>query len=139
MKTKTLKASEIKRNWHLVDAQSDTLGRLSVHLANLLSGKSKTDWVPHLDCGDYVVLTNAAKLKVTGNKADQKIYRHHTGFPGGLKEIALKDQLIKDPKEIILHAVTGMLPKNKLRDQRLSRLKIFNDTKHTFEDKFSKK
>lgn len=135
-KTKTTKKSEIIRGWHLVDAEGKILGRVATEIANLLMGKSKPYWVPHLDCGDYVVVINAAKVKVSGKKAEQKKYYSHSGYPGGFREISFKEQLGKDPRKIIKHAVAGMLPKNKLRDKRLARLKIFVDEKHPYLEKF---
>lgn len=135
MRTKATKASEIKRSWHLVDARDQILGRLSSRIARLLMGKDKPYFVNYLDCGDYAVVTNAAKVKVTGRKAKQKIYYRHSGYPGGFREISFAKQMEDDPRKVIRHAVTGMLPKNKLRDKRLARLKIFVDEKHPYEDK----
>lgn len=138
-KTKVTKASEIKHYWHLLDAEEQILGRLAVKIATLLIGKQKPYFVPHLDCGDYVVVVNAAKIQLSGEKKMKKIYYRHSGYPGGFKEITFQHQFAKDPGKIIYHAVEGMLPKNKLRDKRLSRLKIFIDEKHDYEDKFKKK
>lgn len=135
MKTRTAKKSEIKREWHLVDAQDKILGRLANRIASLLMGKDKPLFAPYLDGGDYVVVTNAAQIKVTGRKKDQKVYYHHSGYPSGLKEITFKQQMAKDPRKIISHAVSGMLPKNKHRKRRLARLKIFVDEKHPYGDK----
>ena len=138
MKTKSTKKSEIKRNWHLFDAKDKILGRMSSQIAMLLMGKGKPYFVPHLDCGDYVVVTNAAQVKVTGKKQEQKKYYRHSGYPGGFKELIFNQQMAKDPRKIISHAVSGMLPKNKLRDKRLARLKIFIDENHPYKDKFKK-
>ena len=138
MKTKATKASEIKRIWHLIDAQNQILGRLASQIALLLMGKNKPNFVNYLDGGDYVVVINAAQIKVTGRKAAQKLYRRHSGYPGGFKEISFEKQMEKDPRFVIRHAVAGMLPKNKLRDKRLARLKIFIDEKHPYDDKFKK-
>lgn len=135
MRTKSTKASEIKRSWHLVDAQGKILGRLSTKIATLLMGKDKPYFVPHLDCGDYVVVVNAAKIQVTGRKAKQKLYYRHSGYPGGFRAIPFEKQMARDPAKIIRHAVAGMLPKNKLRDKRLARLKIFADEKHPYDGK----
>ena len=135
MKTKTIKKSEIKREWHLIDAQDKILGRLACQVARFLIGKDKTSFVSHLDCGDYVVIVNAAKIKVTGRKADQKKYYRHSGYPGGFRETTWREQMEKDPRKIIRHAVSGMLPKNKLKDPRLVRLKIFPDENHPYKDK----
>ncbi len=138
-KTKSVKAKEIKRIWHLVDAQGKILGRLATQISGILIGKNKINYSPNLDCGDYIVLINAAGVEVTGRKRKQKLYRRHSGYPGGFKEITFEKQMERDPKKIIRYAVSGMLPKNKLRDRRLSRLKIFIDNKHPYEDKFKKK
>jgi large subunit ribosomal protein L13 len=138
-KTKITKAKEVQRVWHLFDAKDYVLGRLSVQIASLLMGKNKPYLVNYLDCGDYVVVVNAGKVQLTGQKLENKVYHRHSGYPGGFKEIPLKQQMVKDPTQVIRQAVTGMLPKNKLRDQRLSRLKIFADSQHPFEDKFKQK
>ncbi|GAA6059639.1 hypothetical protein JCM10212_004142 [Sporobolomyces blumeae] len=113
------------RTWRGVDAQDQVLGRMATRIAIVLMGKHKPIYDPANDCGDYVVVKNAAKVKVTGKKADQKLYRHHTMFPGGLKEIPYKRMLEQKPEEIIRRAVSGMLPKNRLRQKRLDRLLIF--------------
>lgn len=139
MKTKATKKSEIKRSWHLVDAKDKILGRLATQIADFLMGKNKTYFVFHLDCGDYVVVVNARQVRVSGKKFSQKKYYRHSGYPGGFREITLKEQMVKDSRKVIYHAVSGMLPKNKLRDKRLARLKIFVDTKHPYEDKFKSK
>ncbi len=135
-KTYQPKKEEITRNWHQIDAQGKILGRMSTQIAKYLIGKHKVDYVPHLDMGDYVVVTNADKFIVTGKKRKNKMYRRYSGYMGGLKETSLKDLLEKKPKEAIKLAVKNMLPKNKLRKKRLSRLKIFVDEKHPYEDKF---
>ncbi|KZS91356.1 60S ribosomal protein L23 [Sistotremastrum niveocremeum HHB9708] len=113
------------RVWHHVDASDRVLGKLSERIAIALMGKHKAIYDPALDCGDYVVVTNARKIVVTGKKEEQKVYRHHTMYPGGLKEIKYKDMMERKPEEIIRKAVSGMLPKNRLRDRRLERLRIF--------------
>ncbi|PIU33105.1 50S ribosomal protein L13 [Candidatus Woesebacteria bacterium CG_4_10_14_0_2_um_filter_39_14] len=137
-KTRVTKAKEIKREWHLINAQDQILGRMAVEIAALLMGKNKPSFVPYLDGGDYVVVINAAKVKVSGRKAENKLYYRHSGYPGGFKKVTFAQQMAKDPTQIIRHAVEGMLPKNKLRDQRLARLKVFIDEKHNYEDKFKK-
>lgn len=137
MRTKATKASEIKRSWHLIDAKDQILGRLATKIARLLMGKDKPYFVNYLDCGDYIVVTNVAKIRVTGKKAKQKIYYRHSGYPGGFREINFAKQMEKDPRKIIRHAVAGMLPKNKLKDKRLARLKIFIDEKHPYKDKLT--
>ncbi|KAI0774699.1 60S ribosomal protein L23 [Trametes elegans] len=115
------------RVWHHVDASDRVLGKLAERIAIVLMGKHKPIYDPSVDCGDYVVVTNARNVKVTGKKAQQLVYRHHTMFPGGLKEIQYKDMMRRKPDEIIRKAVSGMLPKNKLRERRLERLRIFSD------------
>jgi len=137
-KTRVTKAKEIKREWHLINAQDQILGRMAVEIAALLMGKNKPSFVPYLDGGDYVVVINAAMVKVSGRKAENKLYYRHSGYPGGFKKVTFAQQMAKDPTQIIRHAVEGMLPKNKLRDQRLARLKVFIDEKHNYEDKFKK-
>jgi len=122
----------------LLDAEEQILGRLAVKVATLLMGKQKPYFVSHLDCGDYVVVVNAAKIKLSGEKKMKKVYYSHSGYPGGFKEITFQHQFAKDPTKIIYQAVAGMLPKNKLQDGRLSRLKIFIEAKHDYEDKFKK-
>ncbi|GJN88165.1 hypothetical protein Rhopal_001130-T1 [Rhodotorula paludigena] len=121
------------RAWRGVDAEGQVLGRLATRIAIVLMGKHKPIYDQANDCGDYVVVKNAAKVAVTGRKADQKIYRHHTQFPGGLKEIPFKVMLERNPEEIIRRAVSGMLPKNRLRDKRLERLLIFPTAEHPYE------
>ena len=136
MKTYSPKAKEIKRKWHLIDAKDKILGRLATQIAQLLMGKSKPYFTRHLDCGDYVVVINAKEVKVTGKKEKQKIYYRHSGYPGGLKETPLWMLREKHPERIIIHAVSGMLPKNKLRARMLTRLKVQPEEEHPYEDKF---
>jgi large subunit ribosomal protein L13 len=136
--TSATKLSAINRAWHLIDLDGQTLGRASTKIAGLLMGKGKTYYVPNLDCGDYVVCINASKIHVTGNKLKGKIYRHHTGFPDGFREYDLKHLLDQDPRQVIQLSVSGMLPKNKLRDPRLKRLKVYVDSKHPYAHQFSK-
>jgi len=135
MKTYSPKSKEIERDWYLADAKGKILGRLATKIAELLMGKNKPSFVYHLDSGHYVVVINAEKVKVTGRKFRNKIYYHHTGYPGGIKEIAFRDLLAKKPKEVIKKAVWGMLPKNKLRKRRMARLKIFVGENHIYKDK----
>jgi len=139
MKTQATKASQIKREWHLFDAKTEILGRLSVKIAKLLMGKTKPYFVTNLDCGDYVVVVNADKIGTTGRKLDKKIYYRHSGYPGGFRSLTLAQQMTKDPTQVIYKAVAGMLPQNKLKSKRLARLKIFKDAKHDYEDKFKVK
>lgn len=133
---KTTKISEIKREWHLLNAKDKILGRLAVQIAHLLMGKGKPYFVRHLDCGDYVVVKNAREVKVTGQKENKKMYYHHTGYPGGFRQEPLKKWREEKPGEIILHAVRGMLPQNKLRDKMLTRLKVFPGNDFLYKDKF---
>lgn len=130
MKTYSAKPTEVERKWYLVDASQLPLGRLSTHVASLLMGKGKPMFTRHIDCGDYVVIINADKLKVTGDKLKKKTYYRHSGYPGALKEMKLKDKMEKDSTEVIVSSVRGMLPVNKLRDGRLARLKVYKDENH---------
>ncbi|MBQ3294247.1 50S ribosomal protein L13 [Candidatus Saccharibacteria bacterium] len=130
MKTYSQKASEISREWWLVDASSMPLGKLAVVIADKLMGKSKVTFTPHIDNGDYVVVINAKDLKVTGVKMTDKKYYRHSGFPGGLTELNLEEVLAKDPALAIREAVKGMLPKNKLAADRLARLRVFAGSEH---------
>jgi large subunit ribosomal protein L13 len=133
--TSATKISEIQRSWHLVDLTDKILGRIATDIAKLLMGKSKSYFVPNLDCGDYVVLTNAKKIKVSGKKATQKIYDAFSGYPGGRVAHTFAEVMELDPKRIIQEAVSGMLPKNKLRDTMLKRLFVFSDDKHPYGNK----
>ena len=136
--TKPVKAKEIKRNWHLIDVKGKVLGRVASEVAKLLQGKHKWNYSTYLDSGDYVVVINAKDVVVTGKKAQTKIYTNYSGYPGGLKSIRFEALLKKNPKKLVQHAVSGMLPKNKLRDRRLARLYVFSDENHSFKDKFIK-
>jgi len=138
-KTTVLKGNNPKRNWHLIDLEGKTLGRVSVEIANLLMGKNKPTFSYHRDDGDYVVAINSDKIKVTGKKLTDKIYYRYTNFPGGLRSLTLKELLAKDSRKVIHHGVNGMLPKNHLRKKRMSRLKIFAGGEHTFADKLTTK
>lgn len=130
MKTYSAKPTEVVRKWYVVDASQLPLGRLSTQIATLLTGKGKPTYTKHIDCGDYVIVINSDKLVVTGDKLEKKIYYKHSNYPGGLKETALRDKLENDSTEVIRLAVRGMLPVNKLRDDRLLRLKIYKDENH---------
>lgn len=130
MKTYSIKPSEIKREWYVLDASEAPLGRLATTVASLLLGKGKPTVTPHMDGGDYVVVINSAKLVVTGNKTKNKTYYRHSGFPGGIYSRTLAEQMERDPSKVIYDAVRGMLPVNKLRDGRLARLKIYADDQH---------
>jgi large subunit ribosomal protein L13 len=116
-------------NWFVIDATNQVLGRLATHIARLLIGKDKPTYTPHLDCGDHVVVVNANKIRLTGNKLEQKIYRHHSGYPGGLKEVPAKRLRVNRADWMVREAVLGMLPKNKLRASRAKKLRIYLDEK----------
>ncbi len=139
MKTYSAKPNEVVRAWHLIDASEVSLGRMSTKIATLLTGKGKPMYTAHIDCGDFVVVINADNLVVTGDKATDKIYYRHSGYPGNLKEANLKDKQAKNSGEVIRLAVRGMLPKNKLMDERLKRLKIYSGTEHAHEAQGPKK
>ena len=133
MKTTALRTQDIEQKWYLMDCSGKRLGRLSVQVANILRDKSKPEYTPNSDVGDFVVLVNAKNIQVTGNKSENKIYHRHTGYPGGIKKISFKDQLAKDPEKIIRDAVKGMLPKNRLNRQIIKKLKVYNDEVHPHE------
>ena len=130
MKTKSYKSVNLKKNWHLVDAEDKVLGRLAVKIASILSGKNKAQYSPNADLGDFVVVVNAEKVKVTGNKFSQKNYYHHTGYPGGLKTKSFEKMQEDSPEKIIVKAVKGMLPKNKLANQIIKNLKVYSVSVH---------
>lgn len=132
-KTYSAKPADVTRKWYIVDASEVRLGRAATQIAVLLTGKSKPQFTKHIDCGDFVIVINAANIKVTGDKLETKKYYHHSGFPGGLRERSLKEQMNLDPTEAVKHAVRGMLPVNKLRDDRLLRLKIYPGAEHKHE------
>ena len=134
--TQPTKLKDIKRHWHKFDVAGQILGRSATQIAQLLMGKSKPYFVRHLDCGDYVVVINAGKVAVTGKKLTQKIYTSYSGYPGGLKKENLAHLLQRRPTQVVFHAVSGMLPKNKLRDKMLTRLYVFADEKHPYQKKF---
>lgn len=134
--TNPIKGKDIKRDWHLIDASKKVLGRFTPEIVKFLQGKHKTNYVPYLDFGDHVVVINAKRVHVSGKKAETKIYSSYSGYPGGQKNITFANLLKKNPAEIIKRAVSGMLPKNKLRDRRLTRLFIYGDDKHPYENKF---
>ncbi len=138
MKTFQPSSKDIKRGWHLIDVQGETLGRVSTHIATLLIGKNKVSYTNHLDMGDFVVVMNAEKVKVSGNKAKDKSYKSHSGYPGGFKEVAFSKMMTEAPEKVVIHAVSGMLPDNKLKAKRLARLKVFKNENHPYKDRFSK-
>lgn len=133
MRTYTTKPEDIKREWFVIDATGMTLGRLATQIASVLKGKHKPIYSPHMDTGDFVIVVNAHKVRVTGRKLDQKFYYRHSGYPGGLKEISLRDQLDRHPDRVIRFAVRGMLPKNRLGRQMIKKLKIYATPGHPHE------
>jgi large subunit ribosomal protein L13 len=133
MKTYSAKPGEITREWYLVDAEGKTLGRLATQIADTLRGKRKPQYTPHVDTGDFVIVVNAEKIQVTGNKLDQKRYYRHSGYPGGLRSRTLREQLDRRPTEVIRVAVKGMLPKNRLARQQITKLKIYAGPEHPHE------
>jgi large subunit ribosomal protein L13 len=130
MKTYVTKAADVERNWYVVDVEGQTLGRVATRIATLLRGKHKAIYSPSVDCGDYVIVINADKINVSGRRLEQKIYYRHSGYPGGLKQISLRDQLAKRPERVIEAAVRGMLPKNALGRQMFKKLKIYAGPDH---------
>ena len=130
MKTFNTTPAVIKRDWYVVDAEGKTLGRLASGLARVIKGKHKKYYTPHLDCGDYVVVLNAAKVHTTGKKMDEKFYYHHSGYPGGMRKTVLRDQLEKHPDRVIKAAVWGMLPKGRLGRQIFKKLKVYGGATH---------
>lgn len=124
------KPHEVERKWYLVDATDKTLGRLSSKIASILRGKHKPIFTPHVDCGDYVVVINAEKVKVTGKKLEDKEYKRHSGYPGGLKTVTLEKMLEDKPEDVMIHAVKGMLPKGKLGRQMLKKLRVYKGAEH---------
>lgn len=130
MKTHSTKPSEIERQWYVVDAEGQTLGRLASEIAKILKGKHKPIYAPHLDTGDYVIVINAEKVHVTGHKMDQKMYYRHSGYPGGLTGLTLREQLDRHPTRVIRIAVRGMLPHNRLGRAMLGKLKVYAGDAH---------
>lgn len=133
MSTASTSVKDIKRQWHLIDASGKTLGRLAVEVAKILRGKNKTNFVPYLDMGDYVVLINASKVWVSGKKESKKIYYRHSGYPGGLKSESLGKLRVRKPEEILRHAVVGMLPKGSLGRSMITKLYIFTGETHNMD------
>lgn len=130
MSTYSAKPTDVKREWYIIDASTAPLGRIATATAKLLTGKTKPQFTKHIDCGDYVVIINAANLVVTGDKMQKKIYYRHSNYPGGLKSATLEEKMAKDPTFAITKAIRGMLPVNKLRADRLARLKVYADDNH---------
>jgi large subunit ribosomal protein L13 len=130
MKTFVTKPAEVERDWYVIDAEDQTLGRLATKIATVLRGKHKPIYSPSVDCGDYVIVVNAEKIRVTGNRLDQKVYYRHSGYPGGLTEVTLRRQLEIYPTRVIESAVRGMLPKNKLGRKMFKKLKAYAGPEH---------
>ena len=130
MKTYSAKTSEIERQWYVVDAEGQTLGRLATRIADTLRGKRKAEFTPHVDTGDFVIVVNAEKIGVTGTKRESKLYYRHSGYPGGLRSRTLGEQLDRRPTEVIRLAVKGMLPRNRLARQQLTKLKVYVGPEH---------
>lgn len=130
MKSFIAKPHEVERKWYVIDAEGKNLGRLASEVASILRGKKKPIYTPHVDTGDYVIIVNAEKIVVTGNKMKQKVYKRHTGYPGGLKEITLEKLLDKKPEEVLKHAIKGMLPKGRLGRQMYTKLKVYAGPEH---------
>lgn len=128
-----ISSAEVRRDWFVVDASGEVLGRLATRVARVLSGKHRATFVPYLDTGDFVVVTNAEKVKLTGVKSESKVYRRHTGYPGGLKTVGLKQMQEKHPERLIEEAVRGMLPKTKLGRKQFKKLKVYRGAKHPHE------
>lgn len=139
MSTNKLSVKDIKRSWHLLDANKQILGRLSTQTAKLLMGKNKVNYVPYLDMGDNVVIINAEKIVVTGKKAEQKEYNRYSGYQGGRKVETYAELQARRPEDIILHAVKGMLPKTKLADKMIKKLHVFKGTEHPFKKQIAQK
>jgi large subunit ribosomal protein L13 len=124
-KGREAEALQVGKTWLVVDADGQVLGRLATAIARKLIGKDKPEYTPFLDCGDHIVVINAERVKLTGNKMEQKVYRHHSGYPGGLKEVSIRSLMQRRPEEVIREAVLGMLPKNKLRARRAKKLRVY--------------
>ena len=133
MKTFSAKPEEVRRDWYLVDATNKTLGRLSTEIAKRLRGKHKPEYTPHVDTGDYIVVINADKIRVTGNKMKDKMYHHHTGYIGNLKTMSLQKLMSQSPERVLQYAVKGMLPRNRLGRKMFSKLRVFAGTDHKHE------
>ena len=130
MKTYSAKPLEVERKWYLIDAEDEILGRLATRVANILRGKNKPEYTPNVDTGDFVIVINADKVRVTGKKETEKIYYHHTGYPGGLKSASVKELREKDARLLIEKAVKGMLPHNTLGAEQFTKLKVYNGSEH---------
>lgn len=126
-------AQNVERKWYVIDAQGQTVGRLASQVASILRGKNKPTYTPHVDCGDHVIIINAAKVVFTGKKLDQKIYRKHSGYAGGMKETTARQMLDAHPERVVMYAVKGMLPKNSLGRQMLTKLRVYAGAEHNQE------
>lgn len=133
MKSFIAKPHEVERKWYIIDAEGKTLGRMASEVASILRGKKKPTYTPHVDCGDYVIVINADKVVVTGKKRKEKIYKRHTGYPGGLREMTFEQLLEKHPTEVVRHAVKGMMPNGKLGRQMFKKLKVYATDTHNHE------
>ena len=133
MKTYSAKPGDIERSWYIVDADGQTLGRMASQIASILRGKHKPIFTPHMDCGDYVIVVNAEKVHVTGNRLDDKMYYRHSGYPGGLKQTPLREMLKTKPERVIEEAVRRMLPKNNLGRHMLKKLRVYAGPEHQHE------
>lgn len=138
MKTYQPKKEDIERKWHLIDARGEVLGRMATGIVKLLMGKHKVNYSNHMDMGDYVVVINASKVKLTGRKPKQKVYRKHSGYPGGFKEVKYSKMSQEHPERVVELAVKRMMPDNRLRRDRMTRLRIFSEDEHSHKDKFTK-
>ena len=133
MKSYMARPQEVERKWHVIDAEDKTLGRLASEIARILRGKNKPQYTPHVDTGDFVVVVNADRVKVSGRKAEQKLYRRHTGYPGGLRETSYEQMMDRKPTDILRKAVWGMIPKTRLGRQQFKKLKIYAGPEHPHE------
>ena len=130
MSTTLMTKEDVKRSWYVFDLKGENLGRSAVKIAQVLLGKHRPDYTPHIDTGDFVIVVNAGEFTVTGDKMSQKLYKWHTGYPGGLRVRSLREQMVKDPRKVIERAVYGMLPKNRLLSRRMNRLKVYLGDAH---------
>ena len=132
MSTKSFiaKPAEVERKWYVIDAEGQNLGRMASQIAMILRGKNKPTYTPHVDCGDYVIVINAEKVAVTGKKRKEKIYKRHTGYPGGLRETTFEEMMVKHPTEVVRHAIKGMMPNGKLGRQMYKKLKVYAGPEH---------
>jgi large subunit ribosomal protein L13 len=132
-RTPSLRKEDLEKKWYIIDASGKTLGRLCSFVASRLRGKHKPTFTPNQDCGDNIIIINASKIKVTGKKSEQKIYYHHSNYPGGLTETVYKDMMIKDPTKVLLHGIKGMLPKSRLGSVMLTHVRVFKDENHNLQ------